>query len=185
MKILQICLTNKIQISIDWIPRDLNVEADALSKVIDSDDWSIAPNVFHMLSTRYGPFTVDLFASNITAKVDKFYAKFWCKGVKGVDAFAYNWGAEHCWIVPPPKLVPQVIKHMKQCRAKGVMLVPRWQTAVYWPMLHDGASWAPGVSLLLEYQKPKKFFIPAPGGNDVFNENQFLSNMLVLMIKFD
>ena len=108
----------------------------------------------------------------------------WCYGAEGVDSFAFSWVGENCWIVPPPKLVPKVIKHMKQCHAKGVMVVLKWQSAIFWPILHDGVTWRAGITLLLEFVKPTNFFIKAPGGNDVFNENKFLSNVLVLMVDF-
>ena len=182
--ILQICLEKNIQLSIDWVPRDSNIEADALSKIIDSDDWSIQDHIFHLLNVRHGPFTLDAFASNITTHVPKFYSKFWCHGTAGVDAFAYTWRGENCWVVPPPKPVPLTIKHMKQCKAKGVLVVPRWQTSSYWPLLHNGSSWVKGISLLLEYSHPKKFFKPAPWGNQMFSELPFKSNIIILGLNF-
>ena len=182
--ILQVCLQNNIQLSINWVPRDENIEADALSKFIDSDDWSIQSHIFKLLNTRHGPFTLDAFASNLTKQVPKFYSKFWCHGTAGVDAFAYNWHDENSWIVPPPKLIPTVIKHMKHCKARGILVVPRWQTSCYWPLLHNGLSWIPCVKLVLEYSHPKNFFSPAPGGNKIFTELTFQSNIIVLAVDF-
>ena len=46
MGILQLCIEHDIQLSVDWIPRDENAVADTLSKLVDSDDWAIANNVF-------------------------------------------------------------------------------------------------------------------------------------------
>jgi hypothetical protein len=137
------------------------VEADLLSKTVDSDDWSVQNHIFKFLNAKYGPFTIDLFASNLSKKVDRFFAKYWCKGNVGVDAFAYNWKNENCWIVPPPSLVAKTIKHLKCCQAKGVLVVPRWQTAMYWPIIHNGKTWQKGIKLLLEY-KSKRLFPERP-----------------------
>jgi hypothetical protein len=184
MGILQLCIEHDIQISVDWIPRDQNAVADTLSKLIDSDDWAIANNVFQLINNKYGPFTLDPFASSTTAKVEKFYSRFWCPGSQGVDAFAYSWANENCWIVPPPKIVHKVLQHMKICKARGVMIIPRWQSAISWPLLHNGQSWEPGVTKLMEYQNPKNFFVSAPGGNDAFSPAAFKGNVLILGLDF-
>ena len=33
------------------------------------------------------------------------------------------------------QLIPKVIKHMKRCRAKGVLIVPEWHSGLFWPVL--------------------------------------------------
>ena len=131
MGIFQLCLEFNIQLSVDWVPRENNVVADSLSKLVDTDDWAIAKNIFAFLSQRYGPFSIDLFASSSSKQLDRFYSRFWCPGSLGVDSFAYNWANEHCWVVPPPKLVPRVLTHMKTCKTRGLMIVPRWQSAMF------------------------------------------------------
>ena len=41
MEVSEICENNGINISVEWIPRELNERADYLSRCKDSDDWSI------------------------------------------------------------------------------------------------------------------------------------------------
>jgi hypothetical protein len=170
MQILQICLSHKIKLSIDWVPRLQNEEADALSKVVDHDDWQIQPHIFQLFNNKFGPFTIDLFASNLSHKTQKYYSKYWCAGTSGVDAFAYDWGGEICWIVPPPPLIPKVLKHLRFCNAKGIFILPRWQSSVYWPLIHVQGEWVTGVSCIMEYQNPKNFFLRGPYGNEVFRQ---------------
>jgi hypothetical protein len=184
LEIFQLCLRNDIDISIDWVPRDLNQVADDLSKLEDWDDWSISDVIFNYISKAYGPFSVDIFASNLTHKLDKFYSKHWCDGSSGVDAFAYHWGAEYSWVVPPPQLTGKVICHMKTCKAVGVLVVPKWCSAAYWPMLHNGHDYVQGIRLLIEYHKPVHFFRKGLHGNDVFSCNRFASNVLILLVDF-
>jgi hypothetical protein len=184
LEILQICLVNDIQISIDWVPRNLNVEADALSKTIDSDDWSVSQNIYNYLDNLYGKFTIDLFASNLSHKTDRFYAKYWCTGATGVDAFAYNWKNETCWMVPPPNLIPKILSHCKRCKATGILVIPKWTSAFYWPILHNGTSWIRGITQVLEYKNPKNFFKRGPFGNETFTEKTFKSNVVILKLQF-
>ena len=52
------CSLNAVNINIHWIPRDLNSEADDISKFIDYDDYMINDTVFNALHDLWGPHTV-------------------------------------------------------------------------------------------------------------------------------
>ena len=39
--IFQFCINNNISIDIQWIPREQNVRADFIGRLIDPDDWQI------------------------------------------------------------------------------------------------------------------------------------------------
>jgi hypothetical protein len=184
LKIFQLCLQYDIDLSIDWVPRELNTVADDLSKEQDWDDWAISDNISQTVQKAYGPFTADLFASNLTNKLPKFYSKFWCVGTSGVDAFAYDWGKEFAWVVPPPILISKVLSHVKRCQARCVLVVPKWCSAPFWPVLYNGNNYRGGISVLLEYIKPVDFFIKGLFGNSVFSSEKFASNVLILKLDF-
>ena len=67
---------NNVTIDFLWVPRTLNVYADSMSRVIDYDDWSVSKVFFGHLSALFGPFTVDRFATPVSAKCARFYSKF-------------------------------------------------------------------------------------------------------------
>jgi hypothetical protein len=180
----EVCMRKHIQLSVDWVPRENNEMADELSKVVDNNDWQVTVRIFDYYNQRYGPFTIDLFASNVSHKTKRFYSKYWCMHSSGVDAFAYEWAGEHCWMVPPPNLIPKTLKHAKECNAKGVLVIPRWQSAPFWPLVHNGMNWTEGISLLMEYKNPSDFFAKGPFGNDMFTKQAFISNVLILKISF-
>ena len=49
-----------------WVPRDLNKQADTISRlpeVLDTDDWGITDEFYLILNRRWGPFTIDCFAN--------------------------------------------------------------------------------------------------------------------------
>jgi hypothetical protein len=184
LEIFQMCLTHNINLSIDWIPRSQNEMADELSKYKDIDDWGVQKHIFNFLNAAMGPFTLDCFASNLTAQTSRFYAKFCCEGVAGVDAFAFDWGHENLWLVPPPNMVIKTVSHCKLCKATGVLIVPKWTTALFWPFIREADKWAPGITLKYEYKNPKNFFHRGAFGNSVFTEAAFASNVLVLQLNF-
>ena len=184
LQIHAICVEYHIDISIDWVPREKNEQADALSKGQDHDDWAVHDRIFKLFNKTHGPFTLDPFASNLTKKTAKFFSRFWCEGSAGVDGLAYSWKNETVWVVPPPRLIPKILVHMKKCKASGIMVLPRWQSAIFWPLLNNGKKWAPGISVVAEYQNPNNFFIQGTFGNDVFSEKTFKSNVLVLKVNY-
>ena len=57
----------------DWVPRSLNYKAGYLSKIVDYDDWEIVPEIFQLLDSRWGPHTVDCFATFYNFKVPESF----------------------------------------------------------------------------------------------------------------
>lgn len=51
MEVFEICLVYKIRLElIEWIPREMNDQADYLSRIVDFDDWGIAQSLFDEIS---------------------------------------------------------------------------------------------------------------------------------------
>ena len=133
--IFSVCVRYSIELDFELIPRTLNDKADYFSKILDSDDWGLSSKLFDIISSRWGPFAVDWFASEHNAKVATFYTRFWCERTAGVDAFMEHWGGSNGYYVPPISQISKVIKHMERCNAFGVMVIPYWESAPFWPLL--------------------------------------------------
>jgi hypothetical protein len=73
---------------------------------------------------------------------------------------------------------------LKNSKSHGVLVAPKWQSAVFWPLVSDGKNWRSGIILLTEYYKPKDFFIKCPHGNDMFTEKPFGGSVVVLSIDY-
>jgi len=134
-KIFSHCLEHNIDLYIEWIPREMNTQADFISKIRDCDDWQITCDLFHELDQLWGPHTLDCFASFYNAKTSRFFSRFWNPGCAGVDAFYHSWQGENCLIVPPVNIVTQVLNYMNTQNTVGTLIVPAWPSAVFWPVL--------------------------------------------------
>jgi hypothetical protein len=137
------CLQNNISLDVGWIPRDLNKEADLISRepeILDTDDWGISGQFFSILQKRWGLFSVDCFANFYNKKVEKFYSFYQVPGTAGVDAFSFDWNKEFCLLVPPVCIIGQVLQHLLLCKGKGVLVVPCWPSSYFWPMLINDFS---------------------------------------------
>jgi hypothetical protein len=82
-------------------------------------------------------FTIDLFADDDNTKCKKFYSNYWCRGTRGIDAFAQDWSKEIAWICPPVKVVAKVIQKISATNLEGILLVPEWPTAEFWPLVFN------------------------------------------------
>ena len=135
LSIFKIVLRNSIDLQVDWIPRSLNDHADAISRIIDFDDWGVSLEFFNHIDHIGGPHTVDCVANFNNRKLTKFYFCYWNPHAQGVDAFCQDWGKENNWLVSPVFLVPRVIRHLVECKAEGALIVPKWISSPFWPML--------------------------------------------------
>ena len=138
MEIFSLSKEYDIVIDMEWIPQSDNEVADYLSKIVDFDDWGVKVCYFHSLNSIWGPFTVDYFANSVNAEVPRFYSLFFQPGCLGVDALAFDWGGENCWLVPAVYLIPRVLVHFLNCKSRGVLVVPFWPSSLFWPYLIQG-----------------------------------------------
>ena len=129
------CLLCNISLIPRWIPRDKNQTADVISKLIDYDDWFVANEVFYLLDSLWGPYTVNRFADEQNTKLKRFNSLFWSPNCEAVDAFSQNWQGENNWIVPPVFLISSAIKHLLTCRARGTLVAPAWPSVPFWPLI--------------------------------------------------
>ena len=88
-----------------------------------------------MIDRKFGPHTVDRFASTYNTQLQLFNSRYWNPGSVAVDAFTVNWSGENNWLCSPDGLVPRVLKHAQFCRAEGTIVVPHWESAPFWPIL--------------------------------------------------
>ena len=165
----EIAMKNQVRIEPEWVPQEQNQQADFLSRIEDRDDWSIHPAVFQQLELLWGSHTVDRFANYLNTQLPRFNSRFWNPGSEVVDAFTCNWVGENNWLCPPPYLVPRVIRHTVQTGAKGTLVVPRWPSAPFWPMLFpDGQIPAPFVIGVQVLHQSAHLVVPGRSGSCLF-----------------
>ena len=140
LDIFNLCLSNSIVLEAQWIPRSLNEKADLLSRFVDKDDWSINPSVFQVIDAKWGPHTIDRFASYYNAQLPRFNSKFASPGCSGVDALAQDWRDENNWICPPVSAIVPSIRVLSSCSGYGTLIVPQWPSTYFWPFLRDRPS---------------------------------------------
>ena len=183
LEIFAYCAAHDISIEVEWIPRSLNSYADSVSRVIDYDDWAVSTIFFHHVSSIFGPFDVDRFASSLSAKCDRFYSKFWCPGCEDVDAFSASWGGVNNYLVPPVFLVARTLAHLETSCARGTLIVPKWPSASFWPYLFPLGHPRDSVSRIIEFSDPSGIFDDSHlGFPSIFSACGFRAPILVIYL---
>ena len=135
IKIFQFYAQHSIRLEVKWIPRTENERADYISRLVDFDDWQITPDLFQSLEQLWGPHTVDCFANYYTARLPRFFPRFWNPGTSGIDFFAQELSSENCLVVPPAALVSRVIHYLNLQKAMATVVVPLWPSSSFLPLL--------------------------------------------------
>jgi len=93
------------------------------------------PVVFRELDSQRGPHTVDRFADWCYSQTPHFNSCYYCPGAKAIDAFTCDWGCDNNRWCPPLYLIPCILGHAKLTKAKGALIIPKWVSAPFWPLL--------------------------------------------------
>jgi hypothetical protein len=65
---------------------------------------------------------------------------------------------------------------------EGVLVIPKWVSASFWPILYDNGKLPEGWKVLYEYVKPKNFFVNFDKSNRMFTKEPFSGNVLAIQI---
>ena len=112
-----------------------NITADALSRSPDRHSWMLNPCIFQILEHRWGPHTVDRFATFQNAQTVRFNSLFWDVGTEGVDAFTQVWAGENNYINPPWALLPRIIEKIIADGAMATVIAPRFPAQTWFHKL--------------------------------------------------
>ena len=184
LAIFHICCHSSISIEMEWIPRELNEQADFLSRIYDADDWGVSDATFSCIDAVWGPHSIDRFANHLNHKLPRFNSRFWNPGCEDIDTFVVDWSGENNYVCPPISLIPRVLLHMANCCACGTLIVPLWYSAPFWPMLTcDGVSFRDFIVAFMDLPTRKDAFTCGLC-NSVFGHEDLSFRMLALRVDF-
>ena len=110
--------------------------ADFWSRIIDKADWSLAPPLAAKLMHRWGPRTMDLFASSANALLSRYCSMVPMPGAEAVDAFTISWAHERLWVNPPWSKIARILMVLRDTpQAEATLLLPYWPSRPWWPTL--------------------------------------------------
>ena len=129
------------------------MEADSESRVCStSTEWSLHPEVFDHINEMWGPFEIDLFASQLNLKIPTYVSWKPDPDAKYVNALFMQW-EKYFYAFSPFSLIATGLQKIEQDQATGVILVPFWQPQPWFTtLLHllvDNPVFLPQLNHLL------------------------------------
>jgi len=183
--VFSLCVAHNVAIEPEWTPRSENQLADFISHIQDWDDWQLNPNVFNWLNFQWGPCSVDRFASYYNTQLPRFNSRYCNPGSEAIDAFTCDWSGEMNWWCPPIYLVPRMLRHAENCKCKGILVVPHWPSAPFWPLIcPSGKSFASFVWDWCDLPLSEHLFLCGRGGLGFFDGSMPNSRILALLLDF-
>lgn len=124
-------------VDVAWIPTELNVIPDHLSRLIDTNDWVVTEATWAMIFSTWPKLTVDRFASSENARLPKFNTRFAHPLCQMYNCMAQDWSQQDgmSYACPPMAMIGQVLQLIAQQRSKAVVVVPYWPQQPWWPRL--------------------------------------------------
>ena len=156
------CQRHNLNAHVSWIATKENMRADELSRLPSKHEWQISSRAFAQLDHRWGPLTVDRFASPANNKLARFNARWHAATAEAVDAFTQDWSRDNNYLAPPLRLIPRVLRYLRKCRAQAVLLTPRWPSQTWWPMLLSMTTAPPILIPHSEVSNPSTTTAPEP-----------------------
>ena len=132
------CINRHIHISAAHIPGVDNWEADEESRADNENDdteWCLNADTFKAIYEVFPTLTIDLFASRLNNKLDKYVSRRPDPKAFAIDAFSLTWTNDHFFIFPPFSLLPPILQKIEEDNSTAVVIAPLWPTQSWWPSL--------------------------------------------------
>ena len=85
--------------------------------------------------------------------------------------------------MPPIYLISRTIFHLEVCGARGVLVIPKWLSAAFWPTMFPMDGLRPSVLQVVEFSDPSFVFAPVRAGHNTrFCPFRFKSAVLALLL---
>jgi len=91
------------------------------------------PGVFSLIQSKVGPCKIDLFASQLTRQLPRFFSWRPDPEAEKTNAFSQDWSVARGYANPPWRLIPQCLSQIKRQRARVVLITPHWKTQPWFP----------------------------------------------------
>ena len=112
-----------------------NKDADRLSRILNKDaKWELRPQFYIEIIETFGLPDVDIFASNVNKKCEKYFSWMPDKEALAVDAFTIPWHDIYFYAFPPFILILKMLHKIQQELAEGIMVVPKWPNQPWYPL---------------------------------------------------
>ena len=128
-RILSWCTRQQVTLRARHIPGQLNVIADKLSRLCHTiqTEWSLHPEEFQAICSRWHQPQVDLFATRFNNKLPQFVSPVPDPQAWAVDALSLSWEDLDPYAFPPEAILGKVVEKLQDYPCNRIILIaPGW-----------------------------------------------------------
>ena len=128
-RILTWCARKQVTLKARHISGRLNVVADKLSRLDQTIqmEWSLLPEVFQSIYSRWHQPQIDLFATRFKNKLSLFVSPVPDPLASAVDALSLSWEDLDAYAFPPAAILGKMVEKLQDCPCKRIILIaPGW-----------------------------------------------------------
>lgn len=134
----QWCEQRRIFVFASYIRSSENVIADAESRRVHPDiEWELAQYAFEEIISKFGTPNIDLFASRINKKCNRYISWHADPDAWAVNAFTVSWSNFYFYAFPPFTMILKTLRKIITDKAKGILIVPLWPTQPWYPLFQS------------------------------------------------
>jgi len=134
------------------------------------------------LNALWDKCTIYRFASHYNSHHERFNSNVWYPATEKIDAFSQFWRNDMNWLVPPPSMITKTLNKIKQDKAKGILIIPVWKSAPYWPIIQKKDIFHEFIKNI-HYLPQKDCIFTGDGKNGVFADNPLKFKMVATLKK--
>ena len=130
-----------IHLAVRHIASEKNTLADMLSRGAPMDELMLRSSVWREFESRWGPHSVDRYATASNARLPRFNTFLPGGGGEGVGALAQQWRGENNYVFPPVTELPRIAQLLyEQPSAAATVVAPYWPTQAWFQQLSELAT---------------------------------------------
>ena len=135
----EVCNLDATIVDVLWIPSELNVIPDYLSRYKDVNDWMLRETRWNMVKCLWPALDYDRFSNGDDQKLPKFNTR-WASpemSAEFTNALAQKWTGTFSYACPPMAMIGRVLQLIKEQKARAVLICPVWPASPWYPLLRS------------------------------------------------
>lgn len=132
---MQWCEVYNISLVASYINTVANIQVDSESRSIQiNTEYERSNGAFQQICETLSFPTVDLFATQLDTKCNRYVSWKPDPGSLEVDAFTISWANEYFYAPPPFSVISKCILKIIGDKAEGILVVPNWENQLWYPV---------------------------------------------------
>lgn len=148
------CELRNIWLYASYISSADNNKADFESRKLEPEtEFELKDEAFQEIVEMFGKPEIDLFASRVNKKCERYIAWNSDPDALTIDAFTVNWNGSYFYAFPPFAIILKVLRKIVHEKATGIIVIPQWPAQPWFPLcmsllVQPPIIFKPSISLL-------------------------------------